>query len=192
MLLTDLKFDHSNFKKEVEDEDLYESYLYLNEKSGVVFQIDGGEVRKVIFYPNESSKRLLCRNENTSEVFSNRKRLVDFVLENEPISCGVNTSANVTDVYLSATEVFSSCNNLNDINCLDGNAKIFVLTLAEDLENDVLVYDYKVSGGKILGAGDKISWDLSGVPAGKYTITAGVDDGTGVTGKTITKTVVVK
>ena len=171
---------------------MFESYVYLNEKSGIVFQIDGGEVKKVIFYPNASKHRYLCRTEHTLEVIEKKKRLVDFILDNEPISCGVNTPANVIDVYLSATEVFSSCKNLNDINCLDGNARIFVLTLAEDRENDVLTYDYTVSGGKILSQGDKITWDLSGVPPGKYTITAGVDDGTGVTGITITKTVVVK
>lgn len=55
-----------------------------------------------------------------------------------------------------------------------------------------MIYDYKVSGGKIIGQGANVVWDLSGVKPGTYTITAAVDDGCGLCGKSIIRTVVVK
>ena len=58
-----------------------------------------------------------------------------------------------------------------------------------DPENDVLTYNYTVSGGRIVGTGANVSWDLSGLCPGTYTIVAGVDDGCGLCGKTQTKTV---
>lgn len=68
---------------------------------------------------------------------------------------------------------------------------VSVVTTASDAEGDTLTYNYTVSGGRIIGAGTKVIWDLNGVRAGTYTITAGVDDGCGVCGKTATRTVTV-
>jgi hypothetical protein len=67
-----------------------------------------------------------------------------------------------------------------------------VTTTAVDPEGDVLTYNYTVSAGRIVGSGATVSWDLSGVPTGSYTITAGVDDGCGICGKTMTQTVTVR
>ncbi len=85
-----------------------------------------------------------------------------------------------------------------------------VWTLAADPENDVLTFNFSVTGGKILNAreytgkevstftvsGDvlqksryEVIWDLSNVPPGEYSITAGVDDGCGVCGQTKTQKV---
>ncbi len=66
-----------------------------------------------------------------------------------------------------------------------------VTTTAVDPENDVLTYNYTVSGGRIVGTGANVSWDLTGAPTGTYTITAGVDDSCGVCGTTQTKTITV-
>jgi hypothetical protein len=66
-----------------------------------------------------------------------------------------------------------------------------VTTTAVDPENDVLTYNYTVSGGRIVGQGANVSWDLTGAQPGTYTITAGVDDGCGVCGKTQTRTITV-
>jgi hypothetical protein len=66
-----------------------------------------------------------------------------------------------------------------------------VTTDAVDPENDVLTYQYNVSGGRIVGQGANVSWDLTGAQPGTYTITAGVDDGCGVCGKTQTRTITV-
>lgn len=78
------------------------------------------------------------------------------------------------------------------------------------LYNDLLIYNFYVSGGKILNAksypekeyqwyavsgdvlarsGYEVVWDLSEAKPGDYTITAGVDDGCGLCGQTRTQTV---
>jgi hypothetical protein len=67
-----------------------------------------------------------------------------------------------------------------------------VVTTASDPEGDTLVYNYTVSGGRIVGQGSNVTWDLNGVLPGTYTITAGVDDGCGLCGKTVTQTVEVQ
>jgi hypothetical protein len=87
-----------------------------------------------------------------------------------------------------------------------------VWTLASDPEGDLLMYNFTVSGGKILNAelylrekyqtfavsgnvlergGYEVIWDLSDASPGEYTITAGVDDGCGICGQTRTRTVLV-
>jgi hypothetical protein len=67
-----------------------------------------------------------------------------------------------------------------------------VATTAVDPENDVVTYNYTVSGGRIVGQGKKVHWDLTGIAPGTYTIIAGVDDGCGICGQTQTQTITVK
>jgi hypothetical protein len=62
---------------------------------------------------------------------------------------------------------------------------------AADPEGDVLTYNYTVSGGRIVGTGANVFWDLSKVQPGTYVIIAGVDDGCGVCGRTEKKSVTV-
>ena len=66
-----------------------------------------------------------------------------------------------------------------------------VKTTAVDPEGDVLTNNYTISGGRIVGTGANVTWDLNGVRPGTYTITAAVDDGCGLCGAKITKTVTV-
>ncbi|MEQ1761654.1 MAG: hypothetical protein ABL984_00780 [Pyrinomonadaceae bacterium] len=70
--------------------------------------------------------------------------------------------------------------------------QIDVVTTVFDQENDLLTYGYTVTGGRIVGTGSKVKWDLTGVRSGTYTITAAVDDGCGFCGQTKSLTVVVK
>lgn len=95
--------------------------------------------------------------------------------------------ADVQSVELSRTEVTTNC--LNGVSCKDNAQSIDVSTIAIDSEGDLLIYDYKVSDGEIIGKGSKVVWNLSGAKPGTYTITAAVDDGCGYCGKTITKEV---
>lgn len=99
-----------------------------------------------------------------------------------------NGFANVTDILLSQTEITASCLT-NASLCENGKQTIEVATVAVDPENDVLTYNYTLSAGSIIGTGAKVVWDLTGVKPGTYTITAGVDDGCGICGRTITKTI---
>lgn len=103
-----------------------------------------------------------------------------------------NKFANVDAVTLSKTKVTIPCpagtRPVEGETC-DDDQTINVATSASDPENDVLTYNYTVSGGRIVGSGANVSWDLSGVEPGTYTITTGVDDGCGLCGKTDTKTI---
>jgi hypothetical protein len=103
-----------------------------------------------------------------------------------------NKPANVTAISLSDTEITLPCGpgmRSASGGCTD-NTTVTVTTTAVDPENDVLTYNYTVSGGRITGTpGATAQWDLSGLQPGSYTITAGVDDGCGLCGQTKTETV---
>lgn len=86
----------------------------------------------------------------------------------------------VNKVNLSRTEITAACSTLESQSgnsCADGLKSVEVSTEASDPENDVLSYVYTVSGGKIVGDGAKVVWDMSGVRPGIYTVMASVDDG---------------
>ncbi len=87
-------------------------------------------------------------------------------------------TANVTRLTLDQSEITSG-----------GVKEIKVSTEAYDRDGDTLLYFYKISGGEIIGSGPRVIWNLSGAAPGSYTITAAVDDGCGLCGLTVTKTV---
>ena len=105
----------------------------------------------------------------------------------------VNQPANVTALTLSDTEISLPCQPgfRSSSGACNDSTTINVSTTAVDPENDVLTYNYTVSGGRIVGSGASVQWDLSGAQPGTYTITAGVDDGCGICGKTETKTITI-
>lgn len=106
-----------------------------------------------------------------------------------------NGFANVTNLALSSKTVTIPCGPgeqpREGTTCSD-NQTVNVTTTAVDPENDVLTYNYTVSGGRITGSGANVTWDLTGVNPGTYTITSGVDDGCGVCGTTKTETITVE
>ena len=87
----------------------------------------------------------------------------------------VRPSANMECLELSKTEVFA--NSLN-------NSQTIEVTATPESED--LTINYTVTGGKIVGKGRNVIWDLSGVKPGTYFIVAGADNGCGVCGMTIT------
>lgn len=93
----------------------------------------------------------------------------------------------VDKVILSQTEVAAACSKNGS--CSNTQPLIEVVTKALVEEGKTITYTYQVSGGKIVGEGAKVIWDLSGVKAGTYTITVGVEDGCGICGPTKTETV---
>lgn len=103
----------------------------------------------------------------------------------------INEPANVENLILDRETVNLWCPATVSDNamCSKKGMKIKVRTEAKDKENDVLTYHYTVSGGKITGQGEAVVWDLYGAGVGEYKITAGVDDGCGICGRTVTKTV---
>lgn len=104
--------------------------------------------------------------------------------------------ANVDSVTLSNTEVVIPCpagtRPAEGTTCPEGST-INVATRASSTDaTDVLTYNYTVSGGRIVGSGANVTWDLSGARPGTYTITAGADNGCGVCGTTKTETITVR
>ncbi len=188
----DFKFDFSGYTKKSEDEDSTEDYIYYNENAGIAFDVEESEIREITLFPSKGNTSLLCENEITKEFSSNKKQYVDLVLEEKPTVCG-NPVANVNDLLLETLEIFADCANAEKReNCAAWNKEISVETIANDPDNDPLTYQYTVSGGKIVGQGAKVAWELSGLQPGSYTITAAVDDGCGFCGMTKTKTIIVK
>lgn len=105
----------------------------------------------------------------------------------------INKFADVTNLELGKSSVSNPCGpgeRSKSGGCSDDMTSS-VATTAVDPEGDVLTYNYTVSGGRIIGQGANVSWDLTGAQPGTYTITAGVDDGCGVCGKTQTRTITV-
>ena len=101
----------------------------------------------------------------------------------------------IDNIILSYSEISKSCENSKTdkiSNCSDNIEIVTVFAVAKDPEGELLTYNYTVTGGKIIGTGEKVLWDLSSVKTGIYTITAAVDDGCGFCGKTMTKTLTVK
>jgi hypothetical protein len=105
-----------------------------------------------------------------------------------------NKAADVTEITISAHELTLPCEPgfrpARDVKVSESMV-VDVSVAAEDPENDVLTYNYAVSGGRIIGTGRNVKWDLSKVHPGTYTITAGVDDGCGICGKTQVETITV-
>ena len=106
----------------------------------------------------------------------------------------LNHSPNVTEVILDRTQIRlkdPAPGPPPDEPVRSPDLIVNVATHAEDAENDVLDYYYVISGGRIVGSGSSVQWDLNGVQPGTYTITARVDDSCGVCGKTMTRAVLV-
>lgn len=183
------KFDFSFFTKETEDEDYPEDYIYQNEILGIAFKIEDRKIHRIYLFPSSGSQSLLCQNENTEEVLSGKSRLIDEILT-EKIVC-TNAPPTVDSLTLDKTEIILNCET-SEKNCSDGSKEISVTTVASDKENDPLTYIYDISGGKIIGVGAKVIWDLTDVAPGTYTITVWANDGCGRCGVSKTQTVAVR
>lgn len=104
--------------------------------------------------------------------------------------------ANVDSVTLSNTKIIIPCEPgtipREGTTCPDGSTITIGTKGSSNDPTDVLTYNYTVSGGRIVGTGANVTWDLSGVRPGTYTVTAGVDNGCGVCGTTKTETITVE
>jgi len=148
-------------------------HVYYNKSEGIAVTTYGDYVDSIMFFPSRSSNALLCRDEKIQKYYSK----VEWKRDPQPkYACILrNLHANVVDVEI-----------------IDSGARLFTIkTSAIDPENDVLTYNYKITAGKIIGVGAHVVWDLSEATPGSYSLTAGVDDGAGVVGNVVTKTVTV-
>lgn len=179
--LDTVQFDLSKFKKERQYIDIPDSYVYSDKTSGIAFEVRENKITTIYIFPPKTTRAKLCKTEEAKR-FASKSWFGDTKLESRRGNCGlINQFANVVNVTLSASRFETT----------DSNKKVIVDVMAADPENDVLTYNYFVSGGKIVGSGAEVIWDLENVPNGTYTIKVGVDDGAGIVGKTITKTVII-
>lgn len=175
----DLRLDLSVFRRESMIAESKSQIIYHSKKGGLAVETYEDDVEAVLLFPSVGSKAKRCKSAFAKEFLEHESW---FGKSGPPEGKGcVHITASVTQLELSHVEISASTDK-----------RIGVTTTAVDPENDPLVYVYIVSGGKIIGEGAKVVWDLSGMASGKYTITAGVDDGCGLCGATVTKTVVVK
>ncbi|HEY0429909.1 MAG TPA: hypothetical protein VGC76_19150 [Pyrinomonadaceae bacterium] len=187
--IEDAGYDLSEFKKE-KNEAFADRYIYHSKNTGIAFVVDEGETDEIILFPPKGSYSMLCDNEKAKKFYSSDTWFGTKELSSQEIR---EYSANVNSITLSETEIIAGCNKKKqNRSCADSVKEISVTVEANDLENDVLTFNYTVSGGRIIGEGAKVIWDLAGVEPGIYTITAGVDDGCGVCGTTKTEKIVVK
>ncbi|HEY0429565.1 MAG TPA: TIR domain-containing protein [Pyrinomonadaceae bacterium] len=90
-----------------------------------------------------------------------------------------NLPPSIQGVSLSESEIYMLCSfgqKPRSGQCND-NSTVSVNTAATDADGDTLQYQYTVSGGRIVGSGTNVTWDLSSTGEGTYTITVSVDDG---------------
>jgi hypothetical protein len=171
----------STFKKESRYPETDDSFVFHSKAAGFALKTYEDEIERLIFFPPRASSNKLCRIASAAKGFYIRKGWFSQARPYDYACVLLNLPANVQEMNLNASEIDAG-----------SNTTISVATVAIDPENDVLTYNYKVSAGRIIGQGSSVEWDLTGVSAGTYSITVGVDDGVGVVGKTVTKTVVVK
>jgi hypothetical protein len=168
----------SKLTREQDDDDEPNSYVLFSKSSGILFKIEEGGVEHIILFPPAATVSSLCEDNGWGRQFySSKTWFGEFQL-------GWTNSGNLP-AYVSDLRLSSSVINAT------ANKSISVVASAIDAENDVVTYNYVVSGGRIVGTGSKVVWDLTGVPPGTYTITAGVDDGCGICGRTATKSITV-
>jgi hypothetical protein len=110
----------------------------------------------------------------------------------EPGKETYNKAPDVKDISLEKSELHIPPKKENEPTPVFTNdLMVGVAVTAEDPEQDTLTYNYTISGGRLVGQGPKVFWNLNGVLPGTYTITAGVDDGCGICGETMTKSITV-
>lgn len=185
----DFGFDLSRYKREQVYKDNFNSYIYYDKNSGISFDVFDNKISSINFFPSQKYYPLMC-NQTKAKTLSSTDSLFTEKLE-ERIYQRYGGPASVEKVKLIQDDIILNCNT-EDKPCIANNTMIKVFVSTINPMNDNLIYSYTVSGGNIIGKDAKVQWDLSGVKAGTYTITAAVDDGCGFCGKTITKKVVIK
>ena len=89
-----------------------------------------------------------------------------------------NQAPTVTVVTSSASITLPCPEGTSSESCTPSASRSIDLTAnAVDPDNDTLLYTWSVTGGKITGEARAVTWDLSGVNPGTYTVTVDVNDG---------------
>jgi hypothetical protein len=172
----DVSVDLSKFQRERTDWHRKGYYVYFDKTKGLAIETRHNAVQRIQFFPPKSDQSRLCQDTAVRMYYSSNRwmRLPD----TKKTIIDYDQPPNVIDVQL---EKLSGSPN-----------QYSVTTIAKDPEGDVLTFQYKTSGGNIIGTGAKVIWDLSVVGPGKYTIAVGADDGCGICGRIVTKSVTIQ
>lgn len=105
--------------------------------------------------------------------------------------------ANIDRIELDKTEIVIPCDCFGVDPPQEGttcpnDTLITVRTFVRNPKNTPLSYEYAVSGGKIIGQGDKVVWSLEGIRPGTYTITASIKGKSKISAETKTLSAVVR
>lgn len=92
----------------------------------------------------------------------------------------VNTAPKV-DLKPSVADITLSCKNgETSASCKTDPCQLVTLkAITSDPESDSIFYTFGTTGGRIIGDGTEVVWNLNGVEPGRYTATVEVDDGCG-------------
>jgi hypothetical protein len=97
---------------------------------------------------------------------------------NERVPPHINVAPVVSSVSASMTSITRPCPpGTSSTSCTPSDSTVQLTANATDADNDVLVYTWSVTGGRLSGEGKTVSWDLTGVANGTYTATVEVNDG---------------
>jgi len=99
--------------------------------------------------------------------------------------------AEIEKIEVNKKEVVIIC-PYSDFCGKDESFSVEVQTTIRNPKNMPVIYQYTVSGGRIIGKGEKVFWDLKGVRPGDYTIMVGIDEGYGFVAETKSEKVTVK
>ncbi len=98
-----------------------------------------------------------------------------------------NTTPKIEQLELDRTELVIPCPPLPegypkraDSPCYNETGIINVKTIVDNPQNTPLTYQYKISGGRIVGEGETVVWDLKNARPGTYRISAAIADSRGV------------
>jgi hypothetical protein len=171
--IKDLGINYTRFRKQRIDPQRKRILVFYDKPAGIAIEAFGTRVSAIYIFPGSVDYPKLCDKKDVREYFASRRWTRNPIFKNSIID--YSFPANVVEVILTPMPA--------DLR------KFEVVVSAEDPENDILTYNYKITAGRIIGTGKRVIWDLAGVGTGTYKITAAVDDGCGICGKYISKTV---
>lgn len=189
--LKDLSLNFSKFQRENKYINYKLPKLYYNKNSGIIIDSKRNEVEKIVILPSQKDMTKMCDKKLARKLISTSKWLITPMKERVYGGEIIDPTSDVLSLELSSTEI-NQDSLLKDVNDKNNYSVVVKAKSSDPESDDFLTFNYKISGGKIIGTGGKVLWDLSDVKPGTYTITAAVDDGCGFCGKTMTKTVTVK
>lgn len=109
------------------------------------------------------------------------------MLENAPAGCGSNKASfqtemtnilgglppSIRSVELSTASIVRPCpSGTKSDSCSTTSNQVQVTVDAGAPDEAEVILTWEVTAGRVIGKGEKVIWDLSGVPKGTYTITA--------------------